>query len=103
MTGNHGHKALTVYFVILVVLCALFIVGARTLGRQGNYLAGPVNRVPYLDFMGSGEQVRYMLVLMYLAGHGRLARPCCLGPQTPGPAVVTQESGAHSGPILDGA
>jgi membrane protease YdiL (CAAX protease family) len=40
MTVNHRHKPLAVYFVILVVLCALFIVGARTLGQQGNYLAG---------------------------------------------------------------
>ncbi len=81
MTGNHGHKALTVYFVILVVLCALFIVGARTLGRQGNYLAGPVNRVPYLDFMGSGEQVRYMLVLMYWLGTVVLLGLAVLGPK----------------------
>ena len=34
------NKSLVVYFVILAVLCAAVIGGARMLGQQGNYLAG---------------------------------------------------------------
>lgn len=33
------HKSLIVYFVILVILCAGFVVGARTMGKQRAYLA----------------------------------------------------------------
>ena len=33
------HKSLIIYFVILTVLCAGFIVGAKALGQQGMYLA----------------------------------------------------------------
>jgi len=33
------HKSLIIYFVILVILCAGFVVGARVLGEQGAYLA----------------------------------------------------------------
>jgi len=33
------HKSLVIYFVILTVLCAGFIVGAKALGQQGMYLA----------------------------------------------------------------
>jgi hypothetical protein len=33
------NRSLAVYFVLLVVLCASVIVGARLLGRQGVYLA----------------------------------------------------------------
>jgi len=33
------HKSLILYFVILAVLCAGFIMGARALGEQGMYLA----------------------------------------------------------------
>jgi len=33
------HKSLIIYFVILVILCAGFVVGARMLGKQGAYLA----------------------------------------------------------------
>jgi len=35
-----NNKSLAIYLLILVVLCAIVIVGAKTLGRQGNYLAG---------------------------------------------------------------
>lgn len=34
-----NHKPLIVYLVVLALLCAAIIVGARTLGRQGAYLA----------------------------------------------------------------
>jgi membrane protease YdiL (CAAX protease family) len=33
------HKSLIIYFVILVILCASFVVGAKVLGEQGAYLA----------------------------------------------------------------
>ena len=33
------HKSLIIYFVILVTLCAGFVVGARVMGKQGAYLA----------------------------------------------------------------
>ncbi len=33
------HKSLIAYFVTLVILCAGFVAGARTLGEQGAYLA----------------------------------------------------------------
>ena len=33
------HKSLIIYFVILTLLCAGFIVGAKALGQQGMYLA----------------------------------------------------------------
>jgi membrane protease YdiL (CAAX protease family) len=33
------HKSLIIYFVILVILCAGFVVGAKVLGKQGAYLA----------------------------------------------------------------
>ena len=33
------HKSLIIYFVILVILCAGFVVGAKVLGEQGAYLA----------------------------------------------------------------
>ena len=33
------HKSLIIYFVILTILCATFIMGARALGEQGMYLA----------------------------------------------------------------
>jgi membrane protease YdiL (CAAX protease family) len=33
------HKSLIAYFVILIVLCAGFVVGARIIGEQGAYLA----------------------------------------------------------------
>ena len=33
------HKSLIIYFVILVILCAGFIMGAKNLGEQGMYLA----------------------------------------------------------------
>lgn len=33
------HKSLIVYFVILITLCAAFIVGAKMMGEQGVYLA----------------------------------------------------------------
>jgi len=33
------HKSLVVYFIILVTLCAGFVLGARMLGEQGAYLA----------------------------------------------------------------
>ncbi|MCC6499563.1 MAG: CPBP family intramembrane metalloprotease [Anaerolineales bacterium] len=33
------HKPLIIYFIILITLCAGFIVGAKTLGEQGMYLA----------------------------------------------------------------
>lgn len=33
------HKSLIIYFVILIALCAAFIVGAKSLGEQGAYLA----------------------------------------------------------------
>ena len=33
------HKSLIIYFVILTILCTVFIVGARALGEQGMYLA----------------------------------------------------------------
>jgi hypothetical protein len=35
-----NNKSLAIYLLILVVLCALVIIGAKTLGQQGNYLAG---------------------------------------------------------------
>ena len=34
------HKSLVIYLVILAVLCAGFVIGAKRLGEQGNYLAG---------------------------------------------------------------
>jgi len=34
-----NHKSLIVYFIILVTLCAGFVLGARMLGEQGAYLA----------------------------------------------------------------
>lgn len=34
-----NHKPLLIYFVILVTLCALFIMGAKALGEEGMYLA----------------------------------------------------------------
>lgn len=33
------HKALVSYFIILCVLCAATIIGAKALGQQGTYLA----------------------------------------------------------------
>src|SRR5512136_267145 len=33
-------KSLVVYFIILAILCAAVIGGAKMLGQQGNYLAG---------------------------------------------------------------
>ena len=33
------HKSLLIYFVILVILSASFVVGARRMGQQGAYLA----------------------------------------------------------------
>ena len=35
-----NNKSLAIYLLILVVLCAIVIIGAKTLGQQGNYLAG---------------------------------------------------------------
>jgi CAAX protease family protein len=34
-----NNKPLAIYFLILAVLCAMVIVGAKALGQQGNYLA----------------------------------------------------------------
>ncbi|MBK6644242.1 MAG: hypothetical protein IPG44_00580 [Anaerolineales bacterium] len=33
------HKSLIAYFLILIALCAAFIVGAKMMGEQGMYLA----------------------------------------------------------------
>ena len=35
-----NNKSLAIYLLILAVLCAIVIIGAKTLGQQGNYLAG---------------------------------------------------------------
>ena len=35
-----NNKSLAIYLLILVILCDLVIIGAKTLGQQGNYLAG---------------------------------------------------------------
>jgi hypothetical protein len=40
------NKSLITYFVILVILCAGFVVGARMMGRQGVYLAGSYMLTP---------------------------------------------------------
>lgn len=42
------HKSLVIYFVILVVLCAGFVVGARMMGEQGMYLAQGYMMTPAL-------------------------------------------------------
>lgn len=42
------HKSLVIYFVILVVLCAGFIVGAKMMGKQGMYLAQGYMMTPAL-------------------------------------------------------
>lgn len=34
-----SHKSLAMYFIILVILCAGFVIGARMMGEQGAYLA----------------------------------------------------------------
>jgi len=35
-----NNKSLAIYLLILVILCAIVIIGAKALGQQGNYLAG---------------------------------------------------------------
>ncbi len=42
------HKSLVIYFVILVILCAGFVVGARMMGEQGMYLAQGYMMTPAL-------------------------------------------------------
>lgn len=43
-----GNRALIAYFVILALLCAGFVLGARAIGQPGVYLAGPYMLTPAL-------------------------------------------------------
>jgi hypothetical protein len=50
-------KSLAIYLLILAILCATVVVGTKTLGQQGNYLAGVYMLTPALaDFPGDVQR-----------------------------------------------
>jgi len=41
-----NNKSLAIYLLVLAILCAVFVIGAKLLGQQGNYLAGAYMLTP---------------------------------------------------------